>query len=205
LSGDTRRFWLPYKSSIYKDGCITVVGDHELTLVSPGAQDAADTFVRALYDDVPRSLFVFVLRLTGSRYVAEDVVQEALARAWRRVDHLDLESDALRRWLFTVARNLVTDLWRSDSARPVIVSDECVMAAASAVDEVDQAVQRWALADALNRLTPKHRDILIEIYYEGRSVAEVAQRLGVPPGTARSRIYRALRALRLLLQEVEAA
>ncbi|WP_433557522.1 sigma factor [Pseudonocardia xinjiangensis] len=62
----------------------------------------AEAFVRSLYDDAAGPLFAFVVRLTGDRVRAEDVVQETLVRAWRRAEHLDPGSDALRGWLCTV-------------------------------------------------------------------------------------------------------
>jgi RNA polymerase sigma-70 factor (ECF subfamily) len=163
---------------------------------------AAEAFVRALYDDVAGPLFGYALRLTGDRNRAEEVVQETLVRAWRRAAELDLAPDALRAWLFTVARNLVTDLRRSDAARPATVSDEFALSTACAADELDRAVQSWTIADALTRLTPEHRAVLVETYYEGRSVVEAAQRLGIPAGTVKSRTYYALRALRLALEEM---
>ncbi len=161
----------------------------------------ADAFVRSLYDDAAGPLFAFVVRLTGDRVRAEDVVQETLVRAWRRADHLDPGSDALRGWLFTVARNLVTDLRRSDAARPVAGWDDALLHDGPRVDDVETATQRFVLAAALGRLTPEHRDVLVAVYYEGRSVAEAAERLGVPRGTVKSRTYYALRALRHALDE----
>jgi RNA polymerase sigma-70 factor (ECF subfamily) len=170
----------------------------------PDSQEATETFVRALYDDVAGPLFGFVLRLTGDRVRAEEVVQETLVRAWRRTAHLDPGTDKLRGWLFTVARNLVTDLWRSDAARPVTVCDEQALRTTPADDQLEKAVQRWALADALNQCTPEHRDVLIAIYFDSNSIAEAAHRLGIPPGTVTSRTRRALRAMRLVLNETEA-
>lgn len=164
-----------------------------------------ETFVRALYDDVAGPLFGFALRLTGDRARAEEVVQETLVRAWARAAELDREPDALRGWLFTVARNLVIDMRRADAARPSTVSDEHALAAAPAADELERAVQSWTVAEALDRLTPEHRAVLVETYYEGRSVAEAARRLGVPAGTVKSRTFYALRALRLVLEELGAA
>ncbi|OLT19486.1 RNA polymerase subunit sigma [Pseudonocardia sp. CNS-139] len=171
---------------------------------TPPSPDA-ETFVRALYDDAAGPLFGYVLRLTGDRARAEEVVQETLVRAWRSAVHLDAGSEALRAWLFTTARNLCTDLWRRDAARPATVSDDFALASAPAADELDRAVQRWTVATALARLTPEHRAVLVETYYEGRSVAEAAQRLGVPAGTVKSRTYYALRALRLVLEEMGVA
>ncbi|GAA1208344.1 sigma-70 family RNA polymerase sigma factor [Pseudonocardia alaniniphila] len=148
-------------------------------------------------------LFSFALRFTRDRTLAEDVVQEVLVRAWRRAGHLEPGSDALRGWLFTATRNLLTDMWRAKARRPSIVSSEEVVDLAVAADDVDRVLRRQALDDALYQLTPKHRDVLMQIYYEGRSLAETAHRLGVPLGTVKSRTHHALRELRLLLQEIE--
>lgn len=163
----------------------------------PDSQKSTETFVRALYDDMAEPLFWFVLRLTGDRVRAEEIVQETLVRAWRRIAHPNTGTDKLRGWLFTVARNLVTDLWRSDAARPVTVCDEQALRTTPADDQLEKAVQHWALADALNQLRPEHRDVLIAIYFDSNSIAEAAHRLGIPPGTVKSRTHRALRALRL--------
>ena len=69
-------------------------------------------------------------------------------------------------------------------------------------DEADRAVEAWTLAEALARLTPAHRAVLVECFYQGRSVAEAAARLGVPPGTVKSRMHYALRSLRTVLDEM---
>lgn len=167
--------------------------------------DVAETFVRALYADVAGPLFGYALRLAGDRARAEEVVQETLVRAWSHAAELDLDPSALRGWLFTVARNLVTDLRRSDAARPATVADERALSAAPAVDDLERAVQSWTVAEALARLTPDHRAVLVATFYEGRSVAEAARLLGVPAGTVKSRTYYALRALRLALDEIGAS
>jgi RNA polymerase sigma-70 factor (ECF subfamily) len=169
---------------------------------SPGPQMAAEAFVRKAYDDASGPLFGFVLRLTGDRALSEEIVQDVLVRAWQRAAHLNLGDDSLRRWLFTVARNVVTDRWRSRGPRVVALSHERLLGE-SADDDMDRVVQGWVLADALDRLRPKHREVLVEIYYEGSSVAEAARRLGIPPGTVKSRAHHALRALRLVLHETE--
>jgi RNA polymerase sigma-70 factor, ECF subfamily len=168
-------------------------------------EETAEALIRALYNDVALPLFRFALQLTGDRGRAEDIVQEALVRAWLHPGHLALGSDAIRGWLFTVARNLVTDLWRSDAARPVTISDERTLQAASVADGVEQEIQRWTLADALYQLKQEHRAVLTAIYYEGRTIADAAQRLGLPSGTVKSRAHHALRALRKVLEEAETA
>ena len=69
-------------------------------------------------------------------------------------------------------------------------------------DHTDQLLLSWVVADALTRLSPEHRAVLLECYYRGRPVAEAAARLGVPVGTVKSRTHYALRALRLALEEM---
>jgi RNA polymerase sigma-70 factor (ECF subfamily) len=140
-----------------------------------------------------------VLLLTGSRERAEEVVQETMVRAWRQ-HATGFETDKPHGWLYTVARNLVTDLRRHDAVRPVIVHDEVALKP-TASDEFEKSVQRRVVADALNQLRPKHRDVLIAIYYQDCSLAEAAHRLDIPIGTAKSRSYHALRELRAVLEK----
>ena len=63
-------------------------------------------------------------------------------------------------------------------------------------------VNRQLVAAALGRLTQEHRDVLRECYFRGNSVAQAAQALGIAPGTVKSRTYYALRALRLVIEEL---
>ena len=185
---------------------ISAVRENEGSLQDVLGPVEVDAFVRTLYDDLAGPLFSFVMRLTRNRVLAEEVVQEAVVRAWRRAGDLQIGPDGRRRWMYTVARNLVTDAWRSEATRPATVSHESLLRTASADDDhVERTTQRLALVDALDRLTPKHRDVLIAIYYEGSSIAEAARHFGVPLGTVKSRVHHALRALRLVMDEVELA
>ncbi|MGH3320437.1 MAG: sigma-70 family RNA polymerase sigma factor [Streptosporangiaceae bacterium] len=164
-----------------------------------GASD--DELIRALYAEHAGPLLGYVLRLNGGdRGRAEDVVQETLVRAWRHPEALRSGRGSIRPWLFTVARNLVVDAHRARKARPSEADDRGLVAVAGD-DEIDRAVESWAVADALATLRPEHRAVLAETYYRGRSVADAASALGIPTGTVKSRTYYALRALRLALEE----
>ena len=156
--------------------------------------------MRALHDEHAHALWSFTLRLTGDRSRAEDVVQETLLRAWRSPNVLDGTHGATRAWLFTVARHLIIDGWRSSRAqREVTVADP---PEPPTRDDTDRMLQAWLVADALARLSTDHRQVLVECFYEGRSVAEAATQLGIPEGTVKSRTHYALRALRLVLDEM---
>lgn len=159
-----------------------------------------DALLRALVDEHGRALLGYATRLTGDRGLAEDVVQETLLRAWRHAGALDPARGPLRPWLFTVARNVVVDVMRARRVRPWEVGDSA-LALVPAADDVERAVETWAVEEALAGLSQEHRSVLIETYYRGSSVAEAADRLGIPPGTVKSRAFYALRELRLRLQE----
>ncbi|RJL30885.1 sigma-70 family RNA polymerase sigma factor [Bailinhaonella thermotolerans] len=162
------------------------------------APSADEDLMRALFDEHARPLLGYVIRLTGDRQRAEDIVQETLLRAWRHPEAL--AGRPARPWLFTVARNLVRDGHRARLARPREIGDEA-LAVLPADDDLDRAVESWAVAEALADLRPEHREVLIETYYRGRSVKQAADVLGIPQGTVKSRTYYALRALRLALEE----
>lgn len=158
-----------------------------------------EAFMRALYDQHARPLLSYALRLTGGdRQRAEDVVQETFLRAWRHP--IERTPEAIRPWLFTVARNIAVDAFRARKARPPEAGPDG-LDLVPVDDDVDRALEAWQVTDALANLSADHRQVLIETYYRGRSVAEAAAVLGVPPGTVKSRTYYALRALKLVLEE----
>ena len=161
--------------------------------------------MQALHDEHAAALWGYCVRLTnGDRPRAEDVVQETLLRAWRNPRILDQTEGSARAWLFTVARNLVIDEWRTRRAQLEMSTAE-PPERAPAGDETDELLQSWVVADALSRLSEEHRLVLVECYYRGRSVAEAARRLDIPEGTVKSRTHYALRALRLALEEMGVA
>jgi RNA polymerase sigma-70 factor (ECF subfamily) len=158
--------------------------------------------LRAMFEEHGDALFAHALRLaSGDRQRAEDLVQETLLRAWRHPEAMDPDRGSVRAWLFTTARNLAIDSWRRRSVRVgEVVTD--APPDTHTDDETDRTVETWLIADALARLSEVHREVLIECFYQGRSVAEAAVRLGIPPGTVKSRTHYALRSLRLVLEEM---
>ncbi len=162
--------------------------------------NAQAELMQALHDEYASALWAYCVRLTGDPAQSQDVVQETLLRAWRHQTVMSQPAPALRAWLFTVARHIVIDDWRARRVRPELPTADPPEPAAQD-DEVDAMLQSWVVADAVGTLSVEHRDVLLETYYRGRSVAEAARRLGVPEGTVKSRTHYALRALRLALEE----
>jgi RNA polymerase sigma-70 factor (ECF subfamily) len=164
---------------------------------SPESPD--ESLIRTLYQEHGRALLAYTTRLTGGdRAGAEDIVQETLLRAWRNAGVLTNGRGSVRGWLLTVARNLVIDRARARSVRPAEVTGSPFRHPTSR-DHSDTVVDSMVVLDALEQLSADHREILVEVYFRERSVAETAEKLGLPPGTVKSRTFYAMRALRQVL------
>ncbi len=146
-----------------------------------------------------RALFSYISRMTGDDALAQDIVQEALLKAWKHPTILQQGDDATRSWLFTVARNLVIDDRRSARFRRESATD--ILPDVSIADETDAALDSWVISDVLMTLSEQHRRAIVSAYFQGNSVAEIARLEGVAVGTIKSRLHYALAALRLSLQE----
>ncbi len=143
----------------------------------------ADAAVRQLYSRHAAELHSYVQRFCPDRASADD--------------------RPIGPWLFRVARNLLTDADRAARSRPVTVQAQ---PAEDARDDtrLDQVLDRQLVTGALQHLSPAHRTVLVETFYHGGSLAAVARQLGIPPGTARSRLHYALHALRQQLHDHDA-
>ena len=164
-------------------------------------RDGDEALVQAVYREHGRAMLAYATRLLNDRAAAEDVVQEALIRAWRHPEVLTNGKGSIRGWLLTVVRNLVTDRQRARAARPAEVAETAATADLSAVvrDHADQVVASVTVLEALEGLSDDHRGVLDQLYFQGRSLGETATALGIPTGTVKSRTYYALRALRRAL------
>jgi RNA polymerase sigma-70 factor (ECF subfamily) len=161
-----------------------------------------DAIVTELYRQYRVPLMSYVLRLTaGDRQQAEDVVQETMLRAWRQAGKLDLTEPSLMPWLATVARRIVIDDKRRKSARPAETGDDGMLENAPVADTTEELLRKVLVAEALQSLTSAHREVLNETILRDRTVNEAAEALGIPVGTVKSRVYYALKALRVVLAE----
>jgi len=163
---------------------------------------ADDALLTALYRQYRGPLLSFVLRLTaGDRQHAEDVVQETMVRAWREAHRLDLTEPSLMPWLATVARRIVIDEDRRKRARPPEVGGDMVDKPPVADDETERLLRKVVVVEALQELSAAHREVLNETILRDRTVNEAAEVLGIPVGTVKSRVYYALKALKVHLTE----
>jgi RNA polymerase sigma-70 factor, ECF subfamily len=161
-----------------------------------------DVMITELYRQYRDPLLLFVLRLTaGDRQQAEDIVQETMVRAWREARRLDLSQPSLMPWLATVARRIVIDEQRRKSARPSEIGGTEVDRAPAAADETESLLRKVLVSEALQALSAAHREVLNETILRDRTVNQAAEVLGIPVGTVKSRVYYALKALRVVLAE----
>ena len=163
----------------------------------------ADAAIRQLYERHARALRRYVERFCPDHASADDIVQETFIRAWRHLPQLNSGDFPVRSWLFRVARNLLIDADRAARCRPVTVRPQ---PAEEGRDDagLNRILDQQLVADALHQLSPAHRTVLVETFYQGRTLAKVARQLGIPDSTARSRLHYALQALRRELEEREA-
>lgn len=164
--------------------------------------DADDELaIAALYREYHRPLLSLVIRQTGGdRQWAEDIVQETMIRAWRSMDQLDSKSDSLMPWLATVARRIVIDDRRRRGSRPPEAGEAGLETVPSA-DGTEALLRTVVVTEALRELSLAHREVLNETILRDRTVNEAAETLGIPVGTVKSRVYYAVRALRVVLEE----
>jgi RNA polymerase sigma-70 factor (ECF subfamily) len=178
-----------------RDGCREGWKAMPSSRIRPRREVADEALVRSLFEEHGRAMLGYATQLTRDRAAAEDVVQEALVRAWRHPDSLVNGKGSVRGWLLTVVRNIVTDQIRARNARAIEVREGPADAAVED-DHAERVVTSMVVMDALSRLSTEHRAVLEQVYLLGRTVAEAADALGIPPGTVKSRTYYALRALR---------
>ncbi|MGF6882089.1 RNA polymerase sigma-70 factor (ECF subfamily) [Nocardia sp. GAS34] len=168
--------------------------------VPQGTPEDQAELLRVLYDQHSAALWRYTYSLVGDAGRAEDIVQEALLRAWQRPNVLDQSTASARAWLFTVARNMAVDEHRSARHRREFGTDNPPERAGP--DQAERALDSWLIADALARLSLDHRSVIVRAYYRGLSTQQIATELAIPEGTVKSRMHYGMRALRSALQEM---
>jgi RNA polymerase sigma-70 factor, ECF subfamily len=163
-----------------------------------GPEVADEALVRLLFAEHGRAMLGYAAWLTGDHAAAEDVVQEALVRVWRRPDSMVNGRGSMRGYLLTVVRHLVIDAARARGARPTEVAESPATTPLTP-DHADDVASAVDVAGVLARLSPEHRVVLEELHLRNRTMTEAAAALGIPTGTVKSRSYKAVRALRQVL------
>jgi len=163
-----------------------------------------DTALAELYDRFGRSAFGLALRVLRDEKLAEDAVQEAFLSAWRGAVSFQAERAKVSTWLLTLVHRRAVDIVRREERRRTEPIEGVEDAQGDATDE--QAflrLQRERVQGALRQLPDTQREALELAYYGGFTQSELAERLGQPIGTIKSRMFTGLNRLRELLVESE--
>ena len=155
-------------------------------------------------DRYGRLLIGFLSEALPDRASAEDVKQQVLLEIWRRGPEYDPERGGVLTWMMTIARSRAIDELRRRRPEPVDPT-EIQADAGAAEPEVERMLERWRLADLLDKI-PREEAIALRLrFYDELAQTEIAERTGVPLGTVKTRMVRGLARLRdLMLEEATA-
>ena len=173
---------------------LDTAGDADL-LAAVANGDRGDP-LRELYRRYTSRVYGLGVQLLSERGLAEELVQETFVRVWRNAGRFDPARGSPATFIFTIARRLAIDLWRRPSSRPIEIDPPL-----PSEDHVDRLVVGLGVRDALDSLTEPHRQVLELSYRDHLKQGEIAEKLGIPLGTVKTRTYHALRSLRSALEE----
>jgi len=177
----------------------------EARLVEGLRRGDADAIELAYARHAP-AVFGFLVRALGDRGAAEDVLQEVFVDAWRRAPRYDPARASLVSWLLVIARSRAIDHLRRRVPEPRDPTDPLGAAQhEDPEDQVDALLGQWRVASLLECLTQEEAYILRLRFHVGLSQSEISERTGLPLGTVKTRMNRALARLRDLVDEEEGA
>jgi RNA polymerase sigma-70 factor, ECF subfamily len=162
------------------------------------AADGDRSAFEDLYRRYARPVFGFALRRLGDRGRAEDAVQETFASVWRSAASYKPERGPGAPWLYAVARNAIVDRARGRTEAPTEVPDTPSDDAGPA-EQAEQSWVAWRVHRALEELPEREHGVVALAYWSGLSQSEVAEYLGIPLGTVKTRTRSALARLAELL------
>jgi len=177
------------------------VSDEALLSLVASSDDQA---LAELYDRFGRVAYGLALRILRDETLAQDAVQEAFLAIWRSADRFLAERAKASTWILTLVHRRSVDLVRREDRRrgePLESAGERA-APETVEDEAALGFERRVVQEALSRLQPEQREALELGYYGGLTQSELAERLGLPLGTIKSRMFTGLSRLRELLAEV---
>jgi RNA polymerase sigma-70 factor (ECF subfamily) len=154
-----------------------------------------------IYERYAGAVFTVAMSRLGDRQLAEDAVQNVFVNAWRAAAGFDAERE-LSPWLYAIARRSAAEIARRERRRPVTPLVDATIVAPEGTT-FDDAWEAWEVRCALRELPDDARELIRLTYYLGLSQSQIADRLGIPLGTVKSRIHRAQRWLAVRLAHLQ--
>jgi len=153
----------------------------------------------ALYDRYAGRVHALNLRILCDSMLAEEVTQDTFLKLWSRAHMYLAERGSLLVWLLTIARRTALDRLRLETRRPVLSDSNDPVEDLEAIPNGHNPLEenRWrSMHFAVQALSPEHRQVIELAYYQGMSQAEIAEVLGWPLGTVKTRLRAAMERLR---------
>ena len=170
----------------------------EAELVAKIATGDIGVPVAELYNRYSDRLYRFGVQVLGDAGLAEEMVQECFVRLWRTAGRFDADRGSVAAYLFVIARSVASDVRRRPSSRPLVPMDDVQPPQA---DNVDRILESMMVREGMDALSPAHREVLRLVHEEDLTQSQIAERLGLPLGTVKTRLFHGLRALRTALIE----
>lgn len=179
-----------------------LVGPNDAELVTNALAGSISAF-GSIYDAHGAAVYSVALRLMGNPVEAEDLTHDVFVEAWQNIRAYSAERGTLRTWLMVRLRSRALDRKKSAAYRMALhssSSDEPAFEADRGQSN-EPSSSRLYLRQAMHTLTVEHRELLELIYFEGLSLAEIAERSQLPLGTVKSRLARALGQMKSVLSQ----
>ena len=155
--------------------------------------------VAELYRRYGKRLYRFGVQALGDNGLAEEMVQEAFVRLWRTAGRFDAAKSSVGTYLYVIARSVAADIRKRPSSRPLLPVEDAE--AAAQPDGVDKIVDGLVVREALESISPDHAQVLQLAHDDGLTQSQIAERLGLPLGTVKTRMFHGIRAMRAALAE----
>ncbi len=164
------------------------------------------TILVAIYDLYSSGIFAYAYRLLGEANLAEDCVSETFLRFLKMLKNKTGPRDHLKAYLYRIAHNWITDVYRDKTNRVVELTDTLNIQAEKCLEDlVDQKLDHSHLRSAIMTLTPDQRFVITLRFIEGWDINQVAVAMGKPTGAVKALQHRAMSVLQLKLNANEVA
>ncbi|MEL6865710.1 MAG: RNA polymerase sigma factor [Bacteroidota bacterium] len=158
--------------------------------------------ISALYDQYGNFIFGLIYEVVNLEDLAEIVLQDTFLKVWNKIDSFSFEKGRFLTWLMNVARNTAIDMMRSKNYKQTMR----LISLDSVPNDLEKTVldirmENIDLRDIVARLDKKYEEVIALVYFKGYTHVEVSDELGLPLGTVKSRIRKAFKDLRGILEE----